>query len=139
MLRCNSAILASIFLNEQLTKDGIIGCCLCFIGSLVIILHSPEEYALNSKEEVLKHALKPGALPFANDLCKLQILKQQKRLPCLFIPSHSHIRVFNLFCRATLWKKVHARLHHHLLPRRVNLRHGRQRTWRRFKINILWG
>ena len=38
-----SAILATRFLNEGLNSIGKIGCWLCIIGSVVIILHAPEE------------------------------------------------------------------------------------------------
>jgi drug/metabolite transporter (DMT)-like permease len=66
VLRLNSfiksAILAAIFLNEHLNSDGIIGCVLCIIGSIVIILHAPEEVPIESSEVLLSYALKPGEI-----------------------------------------------------------------------------
>ncbi len=55
-----SAILAALFLNEHLNMDGILGCILCIIGSIVIILHAPEEVPIESSEVLLAYALKPG-------------------------------------------------------------------------------
>jgi drug/metabolite transporter (DMT)-like permease len=57
-----SAVLASIFLGERLGVQGTIGCALCLIGSLVIILHSPEEKKIDSVTEILNYAVKPAFL-----------------------------------------------------------------------------
>ena len=55
-----SAILSSIFLNEKLGKDGIIGCFLCILGSLTVILHAPEEDAIETVEDVFHHFTQPA-------------------------------------------------------------------------------
>ncbi|EGF78928.1 hypothetical protein BATDEDRAFT_17255 [Batrachochytrium dendrobatidis JAM81] len=55
-----SAILSSIFLNENLGRDGVIGCVLCVIGSLVVILHAPEEDAIETVDDVFRHFVRPG-------------------------------------------------------------------------------
>ncbi|KAH6569687.1 hypothetical protein BASA62_004695 [Batrachochytrium salamandrivorans] len=56
-----SAILSSVFLNETLGRDGIIGCALCVLGSLVVILHSPEEDAIETVDDVFRHFVRPVA------------------------------------------------------------------------------
>ncbi len=56
----NSAILSSILLNEKLGKDGIIGCFLCVLGSLTVILHAPEEDAIETVEDVFHHFTQPS-------------------------------------------------------------------------------
>lgn len=38
-----SAILAAYFLNETLNLLGKIGCCLCILGSTVVVIHAPTE------------------------------------------------------------------------------------------------
>ena len=38
-----SAILAHYWLNEKLNVFGILGCVLCIVGSMTIVLHAPEE------------------------------------------------------------------------------------------------
>lgn len=55
-----SAVLANFFLNEKLGIQGTIGCALCIIGSIVIILHSPGEKDIKSVDEILNYAVKPG-------------------------------------------------------------------------------
>lgn len=59
-----SAILASFFLKERLSKEGKVGCALCIIGSIAIILHSPEEQPVESVNEILTLAFQPGTLLF---------------------------------------------------------------------------
>ncbi|KAJ3396378.1 hypothetical protein HDU92_003220 [Lobulomyces angularis] len=54
------AILASIFLDEKLGVQGSIGCALCIIGSLIIILHSPEEKHIDTVDEILAYAVQPA-------------------------------------------------------------------------------
>lgn len=55
------AILAAIFLGERLGKIGVVGCSLCLVGSLVIVLHAPEDKEINTVDEILEYALQPGA------------------------------------------------------------------------------
>ncbi|KAJ3320856.1 hypothetical protein HDV06_004752 [Boothiomyces sp. JEL0866] len=54
------SILSSIFLNEKLGKDGIIGCGLCVLGSLTVILHAPEEESYETVDSVFQHFIQPG-------------------------------------------------------------------------------
>ncbi|KAL8287210.1 hypothetical protein RQP46_003662 [Phenoliferia psychrophenolica] len=56
------AVLAAIFLDENLDKIGISGCSLCLVGSVIIILHAPEDREVNTVDEVLAYALQPGFL-----------------------------------------------------------------------------
>jgi hypothetical protein len=55
-----SAILAAIFLKEELGHLGRIGCTLCLIGSLIIILHAPESKDVKTVDEILQYAIQPG-------------------------------------------------------------------------------
>lgn len=55
------AILASFLLNERLGPIGRVGCGLCVVGSLVIILHAPEEKQVETVDEILTYAIQ---LPF---------------------------------------------------------------------------
>ncbi len=56
----SSAILASFLLNEELGHIGRIGCTLCLIGSLIIVLHAPPDKEINTVDEILGYALQPG-------------------------------------------------------------------------------
>lgn len=56
------AILASFFLNERLGKIGRAGCSLCLVGSIIIVLHAPEDKEITTVDEMLGYALQPGEL-----------------------------------------------------------------------------
>ncbi|KAI9173185.1 hypothetical protein H9P43_007316 [Blastocladiella emersonii ATCC 22665] len=63
------AVLASFFLNERLGREGIMGCALCVIGSVIIILHAPEEVAVKSVDEMLGYAVQPGFIVYTVLVC----------------------------------------------------------------------
>ncbi|KAF5383146.1 hypothetical protein D9615_005014 [Tricholomella constricta] len=58
------AVLASFLLNEELGHLGRLGCTLCLIGSLIIVLHAPEDKDVETVEEYLSYALRPGFLMY---------------------------------------------------------------------------
>lgn len=55
-----SAVLAHIFLKEQLNIFGILGCILCITGSITIVLHVPAEQPIESVAQVWQLAMQPG-------------------------------------------------------------------------------
>lgn len=59
MLYC-SAVLAHIILRERLHIFGVLGCALCVVGSITIVLHAPQERAIESVTEVWDLATEPG-------------------------------------------------------------------------------
>ena len=64
-LRCmpmDSAVLAHLLLNEKLQKMGMLGCLLCIVGSVVIVLHASDDSTLTSVEEIWDLAIQPGML-----------------------------------------------------------------------------
>lgn len=64
----NSAVLASFLLNEHLGHLGRVGCALCLIGSLIIVLHAPEDKDVQTVDEILRYAMHPGASKFPCNL-----------------------------------------------------------------------
>lgn len=56
------AVLASIFLKEQLGILGKLGCALCLLGSVIIVLHAPADKEVETVDEILDYALQPGFL-----------------------------------------------------------------------------
>ncbi|KAI8444199.1 magnesium transporter NIPA-domain-containing protein [Phakopsora pachyrhizi] len=54
------AVLASFFLKEELGRIGKIGCALCLIGSIIIVLHAPQDKEIETVDEILSYALHPG-------------------------------------------------------------------------------
>ncbi|BFZ59318.1 hypothetical protein YB2330_000325 [Saitoella coloradoensis] len=56
------AMLASVFLKEELGPLGRLGCAICLIGSIVIVLHAPEDKDIQTVDEILNYAVQPGFL-----------------------------------------------------------------------------
>ncbi|KAF8341952.1 magnesium transporter NIPA-domain-containing protein [Amanita rubescens] len=54
------AVLASFLLQEELGHLGRLGCALCLIGSLIIVLHAPEDKPIKTVDEILNFAVQPG-------------------------------------------------------------------------------
>ncbi|ORX93480.1 DUF803-domain-containing protein [Basidiobolus meristosporus CBS 931.73] len=59
-----SSILASWFLDEKLGSAGKAGCALCIIGSVVIVLHSPEDKEIISVDQILSLAIQPAFVTY---------------------------------------------------------------------------
>lgn len=57
-----SAVLAQIILKEKLHPLGILGCVLCIIGSVVIVVHAPQEHPISSVKEIWYMATQKGEL-----------------------------------------------------------------------------
>ncbi|XP_052193715.1 probable magnesium transporter NIPA6 isoform X2 [Diospyros lotus] len=57
-----SAVLAHFVLKERLQKMGVLGCVSCIVGSVVIVIHAPQEYTPNSVEEIWSLAIQPAFL-----------------------------------------------------------------------------
>ncbi|KAL1942023.1 hypothetical protein VTO73DRAFT_6553 [Trametes versicolor] len=62
------AILSSLFLKEQLSFFGWLGCGLCILGSVIIALNGPQEQSIGQIEEFEKLFLAPGFLVYASIL-----------------------------------------------------------------------
>lgn len=56
------AVLASFLLKEELGHIGRVGCALCLLGSLIIVLHAPEDKQIDTVDEILYFAIQPGFL-----------------------------------------------------------------------------
>ncbi|KAF6140166.1 hypothetical protein GIB67_028972 [Kingdonia uniflora] len=55
-----SAVLAHFILEEKLHIFAVLGCVLCVVGSTTIVLHAPQERAMESVKEVWHLATEPG-------------------------------------------------------------------------------
>lgn len=54
------AVLGSYFLKEELGTLGKLGCALCLVGALVIVLHAPADEEIETIDQILEYALAPG-------------------------------------------------------------------------------
>lgn len=58
------AVLGSYFLHERLGVLGKMGCAMCLLGSVVIVLHAPPDKPVERIDEILHYALQPGTSHF---------------------------------------------------------------------------
>lgn len=60
-----TAILSAIFLKERLSLVGKVGCFLCIIGSVVIVMNAPAESSAATIQEMQHFVIAPGFLSYA--------------------------------------------------------------------------
>ncbi|OVA06308.1 Magnesium transporter NIPA [Macleaya cordata] len=60
-----SAVLAHFLLKERLQKMGVLGCVSCIVGSVVIVIHAPQEHSPSSVQEIWTLAIQPAFLFYA--------------------------------------------------------------------------
>lgn len=58
------AVLAAIFLKEELGTLGKMGCAICLLGSIIIVLHAPPDKEIETVDEILDYALRPGFITY---------------------------------------------------------------------------
>lgn len=54
------AVLGSYFLKEELGTLGKLGCAICLLGALNIVLHAPPDEEVETVDQILEYALQPG-------------------------------------------------------------------------------
>ena len=60
-----AAVLSSIFLKERLSFVGKIGCFMCLVGSVVIVINAPAQTSVNRIEDMQRFVISPGFLSYA--------------------------------------------------------------------------
>ncbi|CAN6231719.1 unnamed protein product, partial [Urochloa humidicola] len=60
-----SAVLAHFILKENLHMFGVVGCILCVVGSVGIVLHAPKERKIDSMKEIWHLATQPGFIVYS--------------------------------------------------------------------------
>ena len=53
------AVLGAYFLAEELGTLGKLGCAICLIGSVIIVLHAPPDKEIQTVDEILHFAMQP--------------------------------------------------------------------------------
>ncbi len=62
------AVLGSYFLKEVLGTLWKLGCAICLIGSVIIVLHAPPDKEIKTIDQILHYAIQPGKLPNMEDM-----------------------------------------------------------------------
>ena len=60
-----TTILSAIFLKERLSFVGKIGCFICIIGSIVIVMNAPAQSSAKNIEDMQQFVIAPGFLSYA--------------------------------------------------------------------------
>lgn len=76
----DSAFLAHFMLKEHLQKMGVIGCVCCIVGSVVIVIHAPEERTPSSVLEIWDLATQPGLLDLSSSDFVFRNLTSSERI-----------------------------------------------------------
>ncbi|CAL5021901.1 unnamed protein product [Urochloa decumbens] len=58
-------MLAHFILKENLHMFGVVGCILCVVGSVGIVLHAPKERKIDSMKEIWHLATQPGFIVYS--------------------------------------------------------------------------
>ncbi|XP_061596429.1 magnesium transporter NIPA4 isoform X2 [Cololabis saira] len=72
-----SAVLSSYLLGEVLNAVGKLGCLLCVLGSILLVIHAPQEQEVTSLQEMTSKLLEPGFLVYVSlvsVLCAVLVL-----------------------------------------------------------------
>ncbi|KAK4419616.1 putative magnesium transporter NIPA3 [Sesamum alatum] len=90
-----SAGLAHFILNEQLHQLGILGCIMCITGSIIIVIHAPQEQPISSVQEIWNMASQLAFLVYVGSVIVLVFI-----LVFYFAPQcgHSNVLVFTGIC-----------------------------------------
>ncbi|XP_044078523.1 magnesium transporter NIPA4 [Siniperca chuatsi] len=59
-----SAVLSSHLLGEVLNVVGKLGCLLCVLGSILLVIHAPQEQEVTSLQDMTNKLLEPGFLVY---------------------------------------------------------------------------
>ncbi|WRX31847.1 Magnesium transporter NIPA - like 9 [Theobroma cacao] len=90
-----SAVLAQFMLKEKLQPLGVLGCVMCISGSVVIVIHAPQESPITSVQEIWTMATQPAFVLYLGSVIVLVFL-----LIFHFVPrcGHTNVLVFTGIC-----------------------------------------
>ncbi|KAI8526073.1 hypothetical protein RHMOL_Rhmol13G0280500 [Rhododendron molle] len=90
-----SAVLAHCILKEKLHQLGVLGCVMCIAGSVIIVIHAPQERPITSVQEIWTMATQPAFLLYVGSVIVLVFI-----LIFYFAPQcgHSNVMVFTGIC-----------------------------------------
>ncbi|XP_011622951.1 probable magnesium transporter NIPA4 isoform X2 [Amborella trichopoda] len=90
-----SAVLAHFMLNEKLHNLGILGCVMCITGSVIIVIHAPQESTITSVQEIWMMATQTAFLLYVASVIVLALV-----LIFHFAPrcGHTNVLIFTGIC-----------------------------------------
>lgn len=97
------------------------------IGSLIIVLHAPEDKPVETVDEILHYALQPGTLCLSRRGCVCDPSTPhylRHRFPDVLLQCPRFLPRHDLRCRPSLWPLQSYRLYFHLFRSWFRLRNG---------------
>ncbi|KAL2510886.1 putative magnesium transporter NIPA4 [Abeliophyllum distichum] len=90
-----SVVLPHFILKEKLHQLGILGCVMCIVGSIIIVIHAPHEQPISSVQEIWTMATQHAFLLYMGSVIILVII-----LVFYFAPQcgHTNVLVFTGIC-----------------------------------------
>uniref|UniRef100_A0A7N0VGH6 Probable magnesium transporter n=1 Tax=Kalanchoe fedtschenkoi TaxID=63787 RepID=A0A7N0VGH6_KALFE len=90
-----SAVLAHFILKEILHKLDVLGCVMCIAGSVIIVIHAPQEQAITSVQAIWAMATQPAFLLYVASVIVLVFI-----LVFHFSPQcgHTNVLIFTGIC-----------------------------------------
>ena len=131
------AVLGSYFLKERLGTLGKLGCALCLIGSVIIVLHAPPDREIQTVDEILQYAIHPGKYYFSAELLS-HGLRPCSRFPPLLYSRGCFRLLHDIQGWAEIWEEEPLDLHIDLLDRRISFSHVRESFRHCFEIDLGW-
>ncbi|RJE25308.1 DUF803 domain membrane protein [Aspergillus sclerotialis] len=89
------AVLGSYFLHERLGTLGKLGCAMCLLGSVVIVLHAPPDKPVERIDEILAYALQPG-MQASCMLIKAGLIMVGFLIYCLAVAIFSTVMIYRV-------------------------------------------
>lgn len=130
------AVLGSYFLKEELGTLGKLGCAICLIGSVIIVLHAPPDKEIETIDEILHFAIQPGThTPFCS---KSRMADSTARVLVILRRGAYFRRHYDLQSRTCLRQEEPSDLPLDLLDCGLGLCHVGKGVWYRGKANIGW-
>ena len=127
-------MLGAYFLKEELGTLGKLGCAICLIGSVIIVLHAPPDGEIETVDRILDYAIQPGMRSMNRVV--LEDLLTYPRLS-LLLCRHLHFpRRHDLQSRAVSWQEEPPRLHLDMLGSRIYHGHVREGFWNRPQTHL---
>lgn len=90
------AVLGAYFLNEDLGTLGKLGCALCLIGSVVIVLHAPPDKEIQTVDEILQYAIHPGMYCPSESHRKLKLTLLGFLFYCAAVAIFSSVMIYRI-------------------------------------------
>ena len=120
------AVLGAWILKEELGTLGKLGCAMCLIGSVIIVLHAPPDKELENVDQILHYAIHPGTLEYSLSRMTADIRTSFSTLLCRCHYLRFH---HDLQGCSSAWQEKPTDIHINMFDRRIRVYYGSQGFW----------